>query len=91
MPENASALFEQLASIRETLATPIPDLPHHVFLACDCCGARMRTETAFACRDCIHAHGAAGPAMQTVIDRGMTHIAAMHRAATEARAAGWWN
>lgn len=84
-------LFEQLSRIRETLALPIPDLPQQVFLRCDCCGASMRSETAFVCRGCFQQHGGAAPCVEAAASAGMQHIEAMHDVVTLARVSGEWN
>ena len=85
------ALFEQLFRIRETVASPIPDLPQSLFLSCDGCGAPMRSETAFLCRSCISTHGVTTPQGERLAARGMQQVEEMHDAAGTARASGRWN
>ena len=93
MNADSETLLAQLASIRTVLALPIPDpvLLQQVFLRCDCCGASMRSETAFVCRGCFQQHGGAAPCVEAAASVGMEQIDAMHAAADEARASGEWN
>ena len=85
------ALFAQLASIRETIASPIPDLPQNLFLCCDGCAAPMRSETSFLCRRCIATHGVVSPEGERLTARGMEQVDAMHDAVGAARVSGRWN
>lgn len=93
MPSAAHALFEQIATIREALALPIPalDLPQNLFLLCDGCSAPMRSETSFLCSDCLRTHGVTSPVGMELLDKGMDQVEAMHDAVSEARCSGRWN
>jgi hypothetical protein len=85
------ALFDQLANIRETLASPIPDLPQNLFLSCDGCAAPMRSETSFLCRSCLRTHGIMSPEGERLIARGMEQVDEMYDVVGAARASGRWN
>jgi len=85
------ALFDQLANIRETLASPIPDLPQNLFLCCDGCAAPMRSETSFLCRSCLRTHGIMSPEGERLIARGMEQVDEMYDAVGAARASGRWH
>jgi hypothetical protein len=82
-----------IATLRETLSSPIPEpvFPTHLFLACDGCDRPMRSETAFLCRECIRAHGVSTPEGQRLMERGMEQVDAMLDAANAARCTGRWN
>jgi hypothetical protein len=84
------ALFDQLANIRETLASPIPDLPQNLFLRCDGCAAPMRSETSFLCRSCLRTHGIMSPEGERLIARGMEQVDEMYDAVGAARVSGRW-